>query len=128
MTAIYRAASPEGELILFSRVNLSNTTIPVRLSTSLPELVFMSVLLFVEFSMVFVVIDVLPVCIQCIVLWHKDMEQFCFLLAEAFNTIQSRSADTIHNYYISIGISFKQLDCMINLSNGIFFRSYFSKV
>ena len=128
MTAIYRAASPEGELILFSRVYFSNTTVPVRLSTSLPELVFMSVLLFVEFSMVFVVIDVLPVCLQCIVLWHKDMEQFYFLLAEAFNTIQSRFADTIHNYYISIGISFKHLDCMINLSNGIFFRSAFLKV
>ena len=106
----------------------SNTTVPLRLSTSVPELVFMSVLLFVEFSMVFVVIDVLPVCLQCIVLWHKDMEQFYFPLTEVFNTLQSRSADTIHNYYISIGIGFKQLECMIYLSNGIFFRSSFLKV
>ena len=66
LIAMYMVASPEGELILFSRVYFSNTTVPVRLSTSLPELVFISVLLFVEFSMVFVVIDVLPGNLQCV--------------------------------------------------------------
>ena len=71
LTAIYRAASPEGELILFSRVYFSKTTVPDRLSTSLPELVFMRVLLFVEFSMVFVVIDVLPGNLQYSVLIYK---------------------------------------------------------
>ena len=63
LIAMYMAASPEGLLILFNRVYFSNTTVPVRLSTSLLELLFMMVLFFVEFSNVLEDISFSPYCL-----------------------------------------------------------------